>query len=54
MKNHDPTYPTVFGRISRDLFKLFRQYMIDKGHEQVSPAVKEILTIYLTNYYKKN
>ena len=47
-------YPRVMARLPRDLSKLFGEYMIDQGHEQVSPALKEILSRYLHIYYKKN
>tara|TARA_R100000655_G_scaffold45740_1_gene82619 strand:+ start:642 stop:848 length:207 start_codon:yes stop_codon:yes gene_type:complete len=42
----------VEARLPSDLYKLFRQYMIDQGHEQVSPALKEIFSTFLNNHYK--
>jgi len=42
----------VEARLPSDLYKSFRQYMIDKGHDRVSAALKEIFSNYLTNYSK--
>ncbi len=47
-------YPRVMARLPRDLSKLFGEYMNDNGHDQVSPALKEIISRYLHIYYKKN
>lgn len=44
----------VEARLPSDLYKLFRQYMIDQGHDQVSPALKEIFSNYLNNHFKEN
>ena len=41
----------VEARLPSDLYKLFRLYMIDQGHDQVSPALKEIFSNYLNNHY---
>ena len=44
----------VEARLPSGLYKLFRHYMIDEGHEQISPALKEIMANFLNIYYKKN
>jgi len=53
-EEYEYRYPRVMARIDKELSQLFGKYMIDKGHEQISPALKEIMSNYLKNYYKKN